>query len=113
MTTLAVLTASETVGLLCGSETINSSYSFSSGAPLVADDSAVDSAALKKSNEELIAALRYDAKEEALHEVTMADAELGRMTRPVRASSVDLSRVRLVPRYVVCCCSRACCAIWV
>ena len=36
-----------------------------------------------------------------MHALTLKDAALGRMTPPVHASIVDLSKVRLVPRFAV------------
>lgn len=36
-----------------------------------------------------------------LHALTLKDAALGRMTTPVPACEVDLSKVRLVPRFAI------------
>ena len=53
------------------------------------------------SNVELLASLREDSNSHALHELTMADHTLGRMSAPVLADSLDLGSVRLVPRFGV------------
>ena len=74
---------------------------FRKGAPLFDNDAGTLWWECEASNSELIASLREGAHSTALHELTMADARLGRMTLPVPADRVDLSNVRLVPRFAV------------
>ena len=54
---------------------------------------------MQETNYELLASLR--ANVEALHAVTLEDAQLGWMSHPVATDAVDLGSVRLVPRFGV------------
>ena len=49
-----------------------------------------------ESNKELLASLREDRNAAKLHQLTMKDYELGRMSKPQPSSAVDLSRVRFI-----------------
>ena len=66
-----------------------------SGAP-VFDEGAfagLDEEGIHNSNEELLETLRADEHEEELHNIALKDAGLHRMTQPVEATSVELSKV--------------------
>ena len=54
-----------------------------------------------ESNAALLARLFEDVNATALHKIALSDAELGRMTAPCRVSDMDLSELRLVPRFAV------------
>ena len=65
------------------------------GAP-VFDEGAfadLDEESIHYSNEELLEVLKADENEEELHQLALKDASLHRMTQPVEASSLELSKV--------------------
>ena len=65
------------------------------GAP-VFDEGAyddLDEESIHYSNEELLETLKSDENEEELHSIALKDASLHRMTHPVEANSVELSKV--------------------
>ena len=55
----------------------------------------------QESNEALLNSLRAEPYEKELHELTLEDARLGRMTYPIAADRVDCSRTKLHPRFAV------------
>ena len=55
----------------------------------------MDEECIHYSNEELLEALKADENEEELHSIALKDASLHRMTKPVEASSVELSKVTI------------------
>ena len=68
--------------------------------PGVPDGSIKDvQAASARSNAHILGKVRPDRFEEELHKLTCADAELGRMSWPVEADSLDVSCLRLCPRF--------------
>ena len=54
-----------------------------------------------RSNRKLIASLKEDKLSAELLELTRADAELGRMTKPIPVMDCDLEVVRAHPRFAV------------
>ena len=69
------------------------------GAP-VFDEGAyadMDEECIHYSNEELLEVLKTDENEEELHNIALKDASLHRMTKPVEAHSVELSKVAIRP----------------
>ena len=54
----------------------------------------LDEESIHNSNEELLETLKADANEEELHQIALKDASLQRMTQPLEANSVELSKVR-------------------
>ena len=67
------------------------------GAPVFDEGAYADMAeeCIHDSNEELLEALKADENEEELHSIALKDASLHRMTKPVEASSVELSKVAI------------------
>ena len=59
-----------------------------------------------ESNLELLQSMTQSEDSALLHARTLADAELGRMSKPVLAEEVDLRRVSVFRRYVFCCVCR-------
>jgi hypothetical protein len=78
----------------------------STGAPLFGslDDtcsSLPDLSASHLENRTLLDGLREGSFADELHAITLDDASKGRMTKPVPAGQVDLTSVRLAPRFAV------------
>ncbi len=84
-----------------GCEDLDRANFFRKGAPVFDGNGEFAVDKCEESNRALLKNLRPDPNECELHALTMADADLGRMTVPVEADKVDLSKVRLVPRFAV------------
>ena len=57
----------------------------------------------EESNKKLIASIRQDANEEALHEIALDDWMKGRMTKPKCVAEVDTSQARAFPLFHTVC----------
>ena len=53
-------------------------------------------------NDKLIKSLRPDEHARRLHQMTLEDAEKGRMTKPRPLQDSDLDQYNLAPRFIVC-----------
>jgi len=63
----------------------------------------------RKHNQELFRSLREDGNAEALHQITVGDFEIGRMTEPVPVSQLDWDTVSGCFAARVCTCA---CRVW-
>lgn len=66
---------------------------FRYGSGLFDEEGGVDAGRCAESNAELLSILREDEHAAQLHQLTLDDAALGRMSPPVAARNIDLGRV--------------------